>query len=34
MEWFGAFIVAGVLLIAFLAWLEYLKASAAEDDHQ
>ena len=34
MEWFGAFIVGGILLIAFLAWLEYLKAQAAEDDHQ
>jgi hypothetical protein len=34
MEWFGAFIVAGILLIAFLAWVAILVAEAAEDDHQ
>jgi hypothetical protein len=34
MEWFGAFVVVGVLLLVFFVWLEYLKAQAAEDDHQ
>ena len=34
MGWFGAFIVIGILLLVFFAWIEYLKAEASEDDHQ
>lgn len=34
MEWYAAFVVAGIALLLFFVWLSYEVAKAAGDDHQ